>query len=180
MFNDKEFINEHASIVKGLNVKSVFEIGCRSGELVTPLNELGITTTGIDIDPQIEGVIKADIREYKSRKKHDLVFSSGFLEYFPIDEIPEIIKKMASLSKCYVLNYVPNTKCEAYINCKANTTAEWKDELDFTVEEFIELHEKVGLEVVSNGVIGTEWAKKFGPEPSKGYLVYVLAKKVSK
>jgi len=175
MFNDENFIKEHVEIVKELNVDSVFEIGCKSGELIEPLNK---PITGIDIDPLINGVIKADIRTFKSKKKYDLVFSSGLLEHFPIDEIPQIIKNMATLSKEYVLNYVPNTNCEAYMNCKANTDAEWKDELNFTAIELIKLHQEAGLETIKAGVVGAEWAKKFGPEPSEPYLVWVLARKV--
>ena len=34
-----------------------------------------------------------------------------------------------------------------------------------------------GLEIVGSGLVGSEWAKKFGSEPSEPYLVWVLAKK---
>jgi|LSQX01.1.fsa_nt_gb hypothetical protein len=177
MFNEENFVKEFTDFVKSLDVSTAMEIGCQSGELLSPLFDAGIETSGIDIYPKIDGVVQADIREFKDKKKYDLVFSSGLLEHFPIEEIPDIIKKMATLSKNYVLNYVPNSGCIAYMNNKATTSAEWKDELAFTIDELEKLHKDAGLEVVKSGMTGGEWAKKFGNEPSEPYLVWVLAKK---
>jgi cyclopropane fatty-acyl-phospholipid synthase-like methyltransferase len=178
-FNDEAFIKEFANLVNKLDIKSALEVGCLSGELLEALHSMDIEVSGIDLNPQRKDVIQADIRTInpKGKKKYDLVFSSGLLEHFPIDEIPEIIKKMASLSRRYVLNYVPNKNCLAYKNAKARTTAEWKNELDFDVSALEELHKKAGLTIVSSGLAGAEWAKRFGPEPSEPYLVYALAKK---
>lgn len=178
-FNDEAFIKEFANLVNKLDIKSALEVGCLSGELLDALHVMDIEVSGIDLNPQRKDVMQADIITInpKGKKKYDLVFSSGLLEHFPIGEIPEIIKKMASLSRKYILNYVPNKNCIAYKNAKAKTTAEWKNELDFDVAEFEEFHKKAGLEIVTYGVAGAEWAKRFGPEPSEPYLVYVLAKK---
>lgn len=175
-FNGEAFIKEFQEFIDTLDIKSIFEVGCQSGELINALPD-DIQKQGIDIEPKIDGVIQADIRDYKSRKKFDVVFSSGLLEHFSEDEAIEIIKKMATLSKQYILNYVPNSNCLAYKNNKANTDAEWKNEKDFTAEEFAELHKKAGLEILQAGIAAKEWAKRFGSEPSDGYLVYVLAKK---
>lgn len=182
-FNDESFVRGFADWIKNYyaftGVKTALEVGCYSGELIDALKDIGIEAHGIDLTPQREDVVKADIRtiDARGKKKYDLVFSSGLLEYYPIDEIPQIIKKMSSLSKKYVLNYVPNKNCLAYKNAKARTTAEWKNELDFDVPSLEELHKRAGLEIVMAGVAGAEWAKRFGPEPSEPYLVYVLAKK---
>lgn len=172
MFNEPNFIDEFKAIVNELDIKTAFEIGCRSGELSQTIG-----ATGIDIDPQIDGVIKADILDYKSTKKYDLVYSSGLLEHFTPEMAVEIISKMAKLSKNYVLNFVPNSECVAYMKCKVNTSAEWRDELDYTQETLSALHEEAGLKVVESGLAGHEWAKLFGPEPSEPYLVWVLATK---
>lgn len=178
-FNDEAFIQEFADFVKKLEVKSALEIGCLSGELIGALLGAGIEVSGIDLNLQRDDIIQADIRTInpKGRKKYDLVFSSGLLEHYPINEIPDIIKKMVALSKKYVLNYVPNKECVSYQKAKTKTTAEWKNELDFDIPKFEELHRSAGLEVCSSGLAGAEWAKRFGPEPSEPYLVYVLAKK---
>jgi len=172
MFNEPNFINEFKAIVDELEIKTAFEIGCRSGELSQTVG-----ATGIDIDPQIDGVIKDDIFEYKSPKKYDLVYSSGLLEHFAPETAIELIKKMAGLSKNYVLNFVPNSECVAYMKCKTRTKAEWRDELDYTQDTLSALHEKAGLKIVKSGLAGQEWAKLFGPEPSEPYLVWVLATK---
>lgn len=179
MHNDENFVKEFTDFVKGLDVKSVMEIGCQSGELISPLFDEGIETSGIDLNPKIDKVIKADIREFKTKKKFDLVFSSGLLQGYTIEEIPELIKKMASISKRLVLNYVPNKNCKAYMSSKALTTAEWKDELAFTIEEIENLHKEAGLEIVKSGVAGKEWAEKFGNDSSEPYLIWVLAKKTT-
>jgi cyclopropane fatty-acyl-phospholipid synthase-like methyltransferase len=178
-FNDEAFIQEFANLVNKLDIKSALEVGCLSGELLEALHSMDIEVSGIDLNPQRKDVLKADIREInpKGKKKYDLVFSSGLLEHFPIGEIPEIIKNMASLSRKYILNYVPNKNCLAYKKAKAKTTAEWKNELDFDIPNFEELHKDAGLKIVKSGLAGAEWAKRFGPEPSEPYLVYALAKK---
>jgi len=178
-FNDKAFIQEFATFVNRLDIKSALEVGCLSGELTDALRQMDIEVSGIDLNPQRGDVMQADIRTInpKGKKKYDLVFSSGLLEHFPIDEIPDIIKKMAAFSRKYVLNYVPNKECVAYQKTKAKTTAEWKDELDFDIPKFEELHKSAGLEICESGLAGAEWAKRFGSEPSEPYLVYVLAKK---
>lgn len=175
-FNDEKFITEVKEYIEELNVSSVFEVGCMTGELLRSLDK-NIKTGGIDLDPKVEGVIQGDIFDFRPREKWDLVFSSGLLEHYPVDEAIEIIKIMARISKKYVLNYVPNTECIAYKNAKAKTKASWKYELDYTKEDLRYLHEQAGLRVLGVGHAGANWAKRFGPEPSEPYLVYCLAKK---
>lgn len=172
-FNCPHFIEEFKDYIKKLGVKSALEVGCFSGELKD-----AVGADGIDIEPQRDDVIKADIREFKPKKKYDLVFSSGLIEHYSPAEAVEILKAMAEVSRKYVLTYVPNTGCVAYKNAKARTTASWKDELDYTKEELAILHENAGLKVLETGYAGKEWAKRFGPEESEPYLVYCLAKKV--
>lgn len=170
-FNCPYFVEEFKKYVEELGVKSILEVGCFSGELKD-----AVGADGIDINPIREDVVKADIREFKPSRKYSLVFSSGLLEYYLPHEAVEIIKAMAKASRKYVLNYVPNSGCLAYQNAKSKTKAPWKDELDYTIYELSELHEKAGLEVLEGGFAGKEWAKRFGPEESEPYLVYVLAK----
>jgi hypothetical protein len=171
-FNCPEFIKEFKRYVDNLKVKAILEVGSYSGELK---NTVG--ADGIDVNPRLPDVEKCDIRDYKTDKRYDLVFSSGLLEHYSDNEIVDIIKAMAKVSKKYVLNYVPNSNCLAYRNYKKRTNAEWKNELDFTEEPLATLHKKAGLEVVETGKAGKEWVKRFGRESSEPYLVFVLAKK---
>lgn len=169
-FNCPHFIEEFKEYVKSLKVKRILEVGCLSGEL-----KGAVGGDGIDVDPKRPDVMKADIRDFTPGKKYDLVFSSGLLEHFSFEEAVEIVKAMARAGRKYVLNYVPNRGCLAYMKAKTSTTAPWHTEKDFDVDELTLLHERAGLKVVSTGYAGKEWAKRFGPEPSEPYLVYVLA-----
>lgn len=171
-FNCPEFIKEFSAFVKSLAVESVLEVGCYSGELKD-----AVGADGIDLNPQREDVEKCDIRDFKPKKKYDLVFSSGLIEHYSPVEAVEILKAMAEISKKYVLTYVPNTECMAYKNAKTRTIAPWKDEMDYTKEELAILHENAELKVLETGYAGKEWAKRFGSEPSEPYLVYCLAQK---
>jgi hypothetical protein len=173
MFNCPYFIEEFKGYITKLGVEKILEVGCLSGELKD-----AIGADGIDINSQRDDVIKADIREFKPKKKYDIVFSSGLIEHYTPIEAVEILKEMTKTSKKYVLTYVPNSGCIAYKNAKAKVNADWKDELDYTREELAILHEKAGMKVLETGYAGVEWVKRFGPEKSEPYLVYALAKKV--
>ena len=171
-FNCPEFIKEFADFVKSLAVKSILEVGCYSGELKD-----AVGADGIDINPRREDVNKCDILDFKPKKKYDLVFSSGLLEHYEEIEQLRILNAMARVSNKYILNYVPNSGCEAYMKAKAKTKAAWKTEKDYTIKSLKQLHEKAGLEVIAEGFAGREWTKRFGSEPSEPYLVWVLAEK---
>jgi len=182
MFNDKKFIVEFANFVKALDVSSALEIGCFSGELIDALSGEGVEVAGIDINPKREDIQKADIFDTKpiGNKLYDVVFSSGFLGCCSEEKIVDVIKKMAYRSRRYILNYVPNSDCAAYLAAKKKTKAPWKAESDFTTDRLAKVHEDAGLAIVNKGVAGKEWAKRFGPEPSGPYLVWVLAEKIKK
>lgn len=174
-FNCPDFVREFRDYVVGRGFRTVLEVGCLSGELRAVLVEAGLEVDGIDLEPRVEGVIKADIREFRPGKVYDLVFSSGVLEHYADEEIKEILKAMARVGR-FILNYVPNRNCEAYRRAKERTVAEWRDERDFTLWEFFRLHEEAGLEIPDAGYAGEEWAKRFGPEESEPYLVFCLAR----
>lgn len=171
-FNCPEFVKEFAGYVQNLKVDSALEVGCLSGELKD-----AVKADGIDIAPERADVEQVDIREYAPKKKYDLVFSSGLLEYYSADHAVDVLKAMAKASKKYVLTYVPNAKCEAYKEYKASTTAEWRGEDDYTQAKLAGLHRMAGMEVVETGTAARQWVKRFNGVPGEeGYLVYCLAK----
>lgn len=174
-FNCPEFIKEFRQYVKNLQVGSILEVGCYSGEL-----KKAVGADGIDISPRLPDVVKCDVRDYKTDKLYDLVFSSGLLGHYSGSEAVDILRAMAKLSSRYVLTYVPNSGCIAYINYKKKTNAKWKDEDDYTQKTLASVHRKAGLKVLETGIAAKQWAKRFGKEPSEGYLVYCLAEKKSK
>lgn len=174
--NEVNFISDLKEYVKKLKVNSVLEVGALTGELMDAVNG-----EGIDINPKRKDVRKADIRTSRSKKRYDLVFSSGLLEHYTQDDAMKVIMAKARFSNRYVLSFVPNSNCTAYMNAKKYRSKkwpkEWREEDDYTVFELAKLHEKAGLVVVDKGVMGEGWAKLFGKEESEGYLVYCLARK---
>lgn len=183
-FNCPEYIKTFSSMVQSLNIKTTLEIGYGSGELVEALRVAGINAVGIDESTTLSGNKEAPYLYNFSleklpvpapEKRYDLVYSSGVLEHFSREGMIDALKKIASLSKKYVLTIVPNKNCAAYMAAKAKTTAEWKDEADFDGDELRAIHEAAGLKFCAAGFMGEEWAKRFGPEVSEPYLVFCLA-----
>jgi len=185
MFNDKAFLHEFRDFVlnKVFGLK-VLEVGSYSNELLEVLG----TGEGISLEVAPGNVRckwKEDVREFAKREenwgKYDLVFSSGVLEHLEEDVAIEILEAMKKLVKVggKVLNYVPNRNCVSYMRTKEKTSADWKDEKAFDVEEFEGLHQKVGLVVVGSGTAAREWVRRFGGDPKKDepYLVYCLAER---
>lgn len=188
-FNCPGYIKEFTEMVQTIQVKTALEIGYGSGELVEALRVAGIKAEGIDKSadllrvkpaPYMKNIPLEDFTvpapKGKRDPKYDLVYSSGVLEHFGGQEnMIEALKKMASLSKKYILTVVPNKNCAAYMAAKAKTKAEWKDEAAFDGDELRAIHEAAGLKVINTGPIGKEWAKRFGPHESEPYLVFCLA-----
>jgi hypothetical protein len=176
MGNDKRFIKDFKEYVNNLGVKSVLEVGAQTGELMEAVGGIGI-----DLEPSRSDVQKCDIRQYHG-KKCELVFSSGLIEYYNEDEAIEVLQAMAKASNKYVLTYVPNTNCEAYMDTKKNHSQHWpqswREEDDYTPERLAKLHEKAGLVVVEQGETAVEWARLFNKTlpTGGGYLAWVLAK----
>lgn len=176
MGNEKTFIKNFKEYVTKLGVKSVLEVGAATGELMD-----AVGGTGIDLEPSRSDVQKCDIRQYHG-KKSDLVFSSGLIEHYNEDEAIEVLQAMAKASNKYVLTYVPNTNCEAYMDTKKNHSQHWpqswREEDDYTPERLAKLHEKAGLVVIEQGETAVEWARLFNRTlpVGGGYLAWVLAK----
>lgn len=181
VFNDPAYVKELADFIQGLGVKRVLEVGYHSAELVNELRLRRISTYGIDQagDKQADYLFNVSLEEYECTEPYELVFSSGVIEHYP--EPYKLLQKMAALSSKYVLTIVPHTNCLAYMNAKAVTSAEWRDELDYTEDTIEELHRRAlrgRYKNIKTGVMGEGWAKRFGSEPSEPYLVYALVEKL--
>lgn len=176
MGNERTFIKNFKEYVAKLGARDILEVGAQTGELMDAVGGIGI-----DLEPSRSDVKKCDIRQYHG-KKCELVFSSGLIEYYNEDEAIEVLQAMAKASNKYVLTYVPNTNCEAYMDTKKNHSQHWpqpwREEDDYTPERLAELHEKAGLVVVEKGETAAEWAQAFNRALpiGGGYLAWVLAK----
>lgn len=170
MFNDPTFVKEFAEIVKPLDIKTALEVGCLSGELKDTIPGC----QGIDLNPRRPDIITGDFM--KHTESYDLIFSSGFLGQFTKEVALKMIRRMKKYGT-YVLNFAPNTDCKGYMDNKKRTDAPWKDELDFTLDELIDLHKQAKLTIVQSGYAGKEWSKRFGGDGSQPYLVWCLGRK---
>jgi len=169
MFNDEAYIKELTDYINKLNIDSVLEVGCRTGELLEGLTAK--EKVGIDPEPERGTAIITTLEEYKPGRKFDIVFSSGVMEHFERDYVVELLKKQAELSNKYVLTLVPNASCNAY-----NAVKHCFDPEDsYSYAELIEQYQKAEIKVVDSGTMAFEWCvNRFRMIPNQGYLSYVL------
>jgi len=169
MFNDEAYIKELTDYINKLNVDSVLEIGCRTGELLE-----GLTATekvGIDPEPERGSAVVVTLEDYNPGRKFDLVFSSGVMEHFDRDYVVGLLKKQAQLSNKYVLTLVPNANCNAYNRVKHC----FEPEDSYSYAELLEQYQKAGIKPIDFGTMAFEWCiNRFNIVPNQGYLSYVL------
>lgn len=169
MFNDMAYIKEITDYINKLEVGSVLEVGCRTGELLE-----GLTATdkvGIDPEPERGPAAIISLEDYNPGCKFDIVFSSGVMEHFDRDYVVKLLKKQALLSNKYVLTLVPNAACNAYDRVKHC----FEPEDSYTCPELIEQYQKAGMKVIDHGNMAFDWCvNRFGTIPNQGYLTFVL------
>lgn len=100
----------------------VMEMGTGTGILALKIASMGNKVIALDVDKDMINISKKyflnffpnsdityvnkDIREYKTQKKMDVIYSIGVLEHYLDNEIVEIINKQLSLSN-YVIFGIP-------------------------------------------------------------------------
>jgi len=147
MFNHPSYLQEFRNLVLSLgNISTALEVGAYSGELMDVLKDIGIKVSGISLETTRSDVVIGDFLKQTYTGKFDLVYSSGVLEHYEIEDIRRFIRKMKSLSNYWVLNIVPNSRCNSYMQAKRNTNQEWGNEKDFTIDELLKLHLEFGEE----------------------------------
>lgn len=87
-----DFLNEARVIIDYLQPKSVLDFGCGKGALLNKLQELYPNILFYGYDPSIKG------KEIIPVEKVDLVINTDVLEHIPENIIPNVLKKMSSLS----------------------------------------------------------------------------------
>lgn len=113
------------SIIKKQKPNSILEIGCGFGRNIKFLIENGVKSSsivGIDISPNMVRFAKqyvdnsrvklfvSNLRNFKTNKKFDLVFTHGVLMHVQKDQIEEAINKLIDLSKKDVVLVEQNYK----------------------------------------------------------------------
>ncbi len=95
-----------AAIARGLGGKSVFEMGCFTGPVLSLLHQAGIDVTGIDVShlafilayPDIRSrMIFGDLLSYETSKKFDVVLGMDILEHLNPIRLGKYIARIASM-----------------------------------------------------------------------------------
>jgi len=108
----KEIVEDDVSFIKTLNVKTILEVGCAKGLLLVSLKKNGFYVDGIDIsDDFVKNsylkIKKADICDYKSKKKYDLVICFEILEHISKEKLKTACRNVSDLSKKFILIHSP-------------------------------------------------------------------------
>lgn len=99
---------------KTLGVTSICELGANRGHNLRALQALSpnFQLTGVELNPQahqilsgLEGIqaVHSAIQDFNPNQQFDLVFTSGVLIHINPDDLPAVYRKMAQLSRRYVL-----------------------------------------------------------------------------
>ncbi|MDE5600219.1 MAG: class I SAM-dependent methyltransferase, partial [Oscillospiraceae bacterium] len=107
----KELFHKIAKkIVDDLNPKTVLDVGCATGHLVSALRNLGVDAYGIDVSEYAISNVDDDIKPYcyvssiaedipkELLKKYDLVFCNQVLEYIYDEDLKKAVGNISSLS----------------------------------------------------------------------------------
>jgi len=97
------------SVIMTSKYRSILDVGCAYGHRSFFFGLLGLDVTGIDIATKyiekakerykhLRFLVK-DIRNFKTKKKYDVVFTHGCLIHITHEDIEKTIKKLMSLGK---------------------------------------------------------------------------------
>lgn len=178
-YNTSEKVESHEWIIKilGKNIKKnseILDLGCGTGEASCFLSRFG-NVTGVDFSKSsiklanklknnlgIKNIrfISGNIKEIKSNKKFDYIYSIGVLHHIPdIETALNNIKKMMSKDTIFVpfvYNYYSYWRFNHRLqNPKASNKSMYYDiychpyAKYYTEEEFVKILEKNGFKIIS-------------------------------
>jgi hypothetical protein len=114
---------------KQLNCKSVLDVGCGLGKMVSLARSLGYDADGIDGDYSVNRDVDVIIHDYVKgpydhKKRYDLAYSCEFVEHVEQKYIPNF---MVSFQVCshVIMTFAPlkSKKGHHHVNC--NTSKYW-------------------------------------------------------
>lgn len=96
-------------------------------------------------------------------KRHDLVFNSGVLEHYTVDEQADFLRGMASRSRRYVMVLVPNAACYWYWVWRINRSAGqgWPFGREVPTVDLSEAFRRAGLRYLGKAWMGASWTESF-------------------
>jgi len=140
---------------------SIIEIGCGSGTTLKIIRRLGYRNS-IGIDPSENSMklckkigfkLKKDVFQIDASKwieKEDVVFSDGMLEHFSYDDLKDLAKEFARISKRFIILAQPNP--HALISHLVQKD-EWEWERPYDANTYIKVFESLGFNCVYQSTI---------------------------
>jgi glycosyltransferase involved in cell wall biosynthesis len=97
------------------------------------------------------------------RQEFDLVFNSGVLEHYKLEEQVAFIRGMASRSRRYVLVLVPNRMCYWYWLWRIQKAGEgkWPYGKEVPLVDLSAAFKAAGLTFIGHKYLGADWAESF-------------------
>ncbi|MBP6096271.1 MAG: class I SAM-dependent methyltransferase [Methyloversatilis sp.] len=93
-----KFIEEISLFIEHLRPRKVLDFGCGKGTLIHELTRRYPEVTFVGYDPAIPG------REHLPDEAFDLVINTDVLEHIPEQTLPEVVKKISTLSQNVYFN----------------------------------------------------------------------------
>jgi 2-polyprenyl-3-methyl-5-hydroxy-6-metoxy-1,4-benzoquinol methylase/glycosyltransferase involved in cell wall biosynthesis len=156
---------------------SLLEVGCGSGHLSGYLAGKGFKTTLIDFSKialekakkyyeqnnQTGNFVSANMFDLSTDLvgSHDVVWNSGVFEHFGAWDVLAVLKRMARISRKYVLVLVPNAKSIPYLlfRQQAMRKGEWIWGRELLRDSMRHFAEAAGLEVIEEQYVGEHFSK---------------------
>ena len=131
-------INLFEKILKNIEIKTVFEIGCNRGLNLEAINTINntIELNGLEINTKAYEILKnlnicntlynQSIFEYNSNDTYDLVFSKGVMIHINPDKLQLLYEKLYNMSKKYIVIAEYYSRQVQEINYRGNTNKLFK------------------------------------------------------
>jgi pseudaminic acid biosynthesis-associated methylase len=131
-------INLFEKILKNIEIKTVFEIGCNRGLNLEAINTINntIELNGLEINTKAYEILKKlnickklynqTIFEYNSNETYDLVFSKGVMIHINPDKLELLYEKLYNMSKKYIVIAEYYSRQVQEINYRGNTNKLFK------------------------------------------------------
>ena len=131
-------INLFEKILKNIEIKTVFEIGCNRGLNLEAINTINntIELNGLEINTKAYEILKnlnicnklynQTIFEYNSNDTYDLVFSKGVMIHINPDKLQLLYEKLYNMSKKYIVIAEYYSRQVQEINYRGNTNKLFK------------------------------------------------------
>lgn len=97
--------------VRGLNAKTVLEVGPGNGTVSSYLNKMGIEVTTVDIDPALAPTAVASVLDLPFPDNHfDVAMACEVLEHLPFEKFSDALRELARVSKGNVFISLPDAR----------------------------------------------------------------------